>query len=227
MGWLRVAWRSCAYGAAVLALNLALTAAALAQAEGAPRVLALGDSLTAGYGLPQGEGFVPELQGWLDENGVAARLVNAGVSGDTTAGGLARLDWALAEGADAAIVALGGNDMLRGLPPEVARANLDGILGALAARGIPALLIGIEAPGNYGPAYKAAFDGLYADLAAEHDALLEPSFLAPLTEAAPLEQAVRRYMQPDGIHPNAEGVEVIVDAFGPRVAELLGRLGEG
>ncbi len=191
-------------------------------------MLALGDSLTAGYGLPQGEGFVPELQAWLDENGVEAEVVNAGVSGDTTAGGLARLDWALSEGADVAIVALGGNDMLRGVAPEVSRANLDGILDGLSERGIPALLIGIEAPGNYGADYKAAFDGMYAELATEHGVLLEPSFLGPLTEAAPLEEAVRRFMQPDGIHPNAEGVEVIVDAFGPRVAELVGRApGEG
>jgi acyl-CoA thioesterase-1 len=205
-------------------LALVLGAPAPAQ-EAAPRVLALGDSLTAGYGLPQGEGFVPELQGWLDRNGVAAVVVNAGVSGDTTAGGLARLDWALAEGAEAAIVALGGNDMLRGVAPEVSRSNLDGILDELSERGIPALLIGIQAPGNYGPDYKAQFDALYADLAAEHDVALEPSFLGPLTDAAPLEEALRRYMQPDGIHPNAEGVELIVDAFGPRVAELVERVG--
>ena len=190
-------------------------------------MLALGDSLTAGYGLPEPQGFVPQLQGWLDANGVAATVVNAGVSGDTTAGGRGRLAWSLDETVDAAIVALGGNDLLRGVPPQVSRENLGAILAELSAAGIPALLIGIEAPGNYGPAYKEAFDGMYVDLAGEYDALLEPSFLAPLLDEADVATARARYMQADGIHPNADGVAVIVDAFGPRVAELVDRVPAG
>ena len=205
---------------ATMTLGLA-ACAAVAQEE--VQVLALGDSLTAGYGLPQDQGFVPALNRWLDANGVAAEVVNAGVSGDTTAGGLARLDWSLSDDIDAAIVALGGNDLLRGVPVASSRANLEGILDKLDARDLPALLVGIEAPGNYGPAYKAAFDGMYVDLAAEHDALLEPSFLGPLIVDLDIGSARARYLQADGIHPNAQGVEVIVEVIGPRVAELVER----
>ncbi|MEL6585735.1 MAG: arylesterase, partial [Pseudomonadota bacterium] len=141
-------------------------------------IVALGDSLTAGYGLAEADGFVPQLQAWLTGQGVDAQVVNAGVSGDTTAGGLARLDWALTPETDAMIVALGGNDLLRGLPPEVSRANLDGILSRVSEEmGLPVLLIGLEAPGNYGPAFKEAFDGMYVELAATYDALHEVSFL--------------------------------------------------
>ncbi|MEL7183650.1 MAG: arylesterase, partial [Pseudomonadota bacterium] len=144
-------------------------------------IVALGDSLTAGYGLAEADGFVPQLQAWLTGQGVDAQVVNAGVSGDTTAGGLARLDWALTPETDAMIVALGGNDLLRGLPPEVSRANLDGILSRVSEEmGLPVLLIGLEAPGNYGPAFKEAFDGMYVELAATYDALHEVSFLGPL-----------------------------------------------
>jgi acyl-CoA thioesterase-1 len=205
-----------------------LLASSPTLADETVRVLALGDSLTAGYGLPDGQGFVPVLQGWLTDEGVAAEVINAGVSGDTTAGGLARLDWALAAEPDAAIVALGGNDLLRGLPPEVSRQNLDGILMRLSADEIDALLIGLEAPGNFGPAFKASFDAMYPELAAEYDALHEVSFLGPLVAAAggDIGAARAQYLQSDGIHPNAEGVMVIVDAIGPRVAELVRRAGE-
>lgn len=185
-------------------------------------VVALGDSLTAGYGLPDGQGFVPQLQGWLDAEGVDAVIVNAGVSGDTTAGGLARLGWSLTDDVDAMIVALGGNDLLRGIPPQASRDNLDGILSDVAGdRGLPVLLIGLEAPGNYGPAFKAAFDGMYPALAEAYDVLHETSFLAPLLADATLEEARARFMQADGIHPNRDGVAVIVAALGPRVVELV------
>ena len=212
---------------AVATLSLGLAAcAAVAQEE--VEVLALGDSLTAGYGLRQDDGFVPALNRWLADNGVEATVVNAGVSGDTTAGGRARLEWSLSEGIDAAVVALGGNDLLRGIDPRTSRENLAAIMDALEARGIPALLVGIEAPGNYGPAYKAAFDGMYVDLAAEHGALLEPHFLGPLVVAGgDVATARARYLQADGIHPNAAGVEVIVEALGPRVAELVARARTG
>ena len=207
-----------------IAGGLALGAPAAAETV---TVVALGDSLTAGYGLPEGEGFVPQLQDWLDGQGLEARIVNAGVSGDTTAGGLARLDWALTDEVDAMIVALGGNDLLRGIPPASSRTNLDAILAEVAgARGLPVLLIGLEAPGNYGPAFKAAFDEMYPALAAEYDALHEISFLGPLTAELDAGEARSRYMQGDGIHPNRDGVGVIVDAIGPRVAELVVRAGE-
>ncbi|CTQ34268.1 Esterase TesA precursor [Jannaschia rubra] len=191
------------------------------------QVVALGDSLTAGYGLPEGEGLVPRLQGWLDANGVDAEIVNAGVSGDTTAGGLARLDWALTEDTDAMIVTLGGNDLLRGLPPEVSRGNLDAILSRVAGeRGLPVLLIGLDAPSNYGPAYKADFDAMYAELSQDYDTLLMSNFMGPLVAGSDLATARARYLQDDGIHPNREGVALIVETLGPRVAELIGRVEE-
>ena len=184
-------------------------------------ILALGDSLTAGYGLPQDEGLVPTLERWLTEAGEDVVLVNAGVSGDTTAGGLSRLDWSLTDEVDAVIVALGGNDLLRGLPPEAARRNLDQILDIVDRRGLPAMLVGLEAPGNYGPDYKASFDAIYPDLAYEHDALLFPNFFAGIAEGNRMDETIRRFMQPDGIHPNAEGVEKIVAVMGPTVRDLI------
>lgn len=209
--------------AAVLAvLAVALPGAAMAQVT----IAALGDSLTQGYGLPQGDGFVPQLQAWLDGNGVDATVLNAGVSGDTTAGGRARLDWTLTPEVDALIVALGGNDLLRGLPPEQARANIDAILTRAAEDGLPVLLVGVTAPGNYGPDYKAAFDAIWPDMAEKYGVLMVPSFLAPLEAARDADgsdAAMRDLMQPDGIHPNADGVALIVAALGPRVAELVAR----
>ncbi len=221
-----------AYGAGGTVRNLAAAAGAVvllampAVAQDV-RVLALGDSLTAGYGLPEARGFVPVLEAWANANGASVEIVNAGVSGDTTAGGLARLDWALAEPVDAAIVALGGNDLLRGLDPATSRANLRGILERMEAEGLPVLLIGLQAPGNYGPQFQRAFDAMYVDLAAEFDALHEVSFLGPLTEELDIGTARARYLQNDGIHPNAEGVRVIVDAIGPRVLELVERVDAG
>lgn len=193
----------------------------VAAAEPA-QVVALGDSLTAGYGLAEGEGFVPQLQAWLAANGSKAVVQNAGVSGDTTAGGLARLDWALAPEADALIVTLGGNDMLRGLPPAEARANLDGILAKAQAKGLPVLLVGMQAAGNWGPAYKAEFDAIYPELAANHRVLLADSFFGPLLKGTSDPAALAPWMQADGIHPNAEGVKLIVAGLGPKVLELVG-----
>lgn len=223
-----MAWvRRVGYGArrwlnkSVQVAAVLMAGAGVAQAE-TVTVAALGDSLTAGYGLPEGQGFVPQLQAWLDAEGVDARIVNAGVSGDTTAGGLARLDWTLTPEVDALIVALGGNDLLRGLPPATSRANLDGILAGAGA--LPVLVIGLEAPGNYGPAFKAAFDAMYPELAAEYGALHETSFLGPLIAEVGVAEARARYMQGDGIHPNRDGVGVIVEALGPRVAELVAQV---
>ena len=181
-------------------------------------IAALGDSLTQGYGLPPYEGLVPPLQRWLDGNGAGVRLINAGVSGDTTAGGLARVGWTLSDEVDALIVALGGNDVLRGIPPDEARSNLSGILSAAAERDVPVLLVGVSAPGNYGPDYKAAFEAIYPDLAEEYGALLYPDFLSGITDDT--ERALAEWMQSDGLHPNAAGVARIVDGIGPIVMEL-------
>ncbi|WP_304616398.1 arylesterase [Paracoccus sp. (in: a-proteobacteria)] len=189
-----------------------------------PLVLtALGDSLTQGYGLPQDEGFVPVLQDWLTDRGHDVTVINAGVSGDTTAGGAARIDWTLAEAPDAMIVALGGNDLLRGIDPAASRANLDAILTATGAAGVPVLLAGLPAPGNYGPDFRRDFEAMYVDLAQEHDAILVPDFLGPLGEKATQGLSIADLMQDDRIHPNAEGVRQIVAAIGPEVERLLDR----
>lgn len=195
-----------------LVLALLLPAAAFADTL---RLVAIGDSLTHGYGLAPQDGFVPQLEAWLKGQGRDVQVVNMGVSGDTTEGGRARLGWALADGADAVIVELGGNDMLRGIDPAVSRANLAAMLQELGNLGMPALLTGIEAPLNYGADYKAAFDGMYVELAAKYDAVLYANFLAEIDGAG--------MMQPDGIHPNADGVAAIVRGIGPKVLDLLDR----
>ena len=190
---------------------LALPALADAQEV---RIVALGDSLTHGYGLPEDEGFVPQLEAWLHGNGAPwARVINAGVSGDTTAGGLARLDWSLSDGADALIVALGGNDLLRGIDPAASRANLEAILQEAEDRDLPVLLSGMRAPGNYGREFQDAFNAMYPELADAYGARLDPFFLAGV-------EADRSLWQSDGIHPNAEGVAVIVERIGPMVRNL-------
>lgn len=184
-------------------------------------LLALGDSLTAGYGLPPEQGLVPQLQGWLTANGTEAVVVNAGVSGDTTAGGLSRLDWSLTPDVDALMVTLGGNDMLRGLPPEEARSNLAAILAGAKAKGVPVLLVGMQAPGNYGVEYKTAFDAIYPDLAAEYGVTLYPFFFQGLAAGKPDPAGLQPFMQADAIHPNAEGVARIVADLGPAVQTFL------
>ncbi|WP_415922051.1 arylesterase [Tateyamaria sp. SN6-1] len=186
-------------------------------------IAALGDSLTQGYGLPVEDGFVPQLDSWLDAQGVEARVINAGVSGDTTAGGLARVDWTLTPDVDALIVTLGGNDLLRGLPPEASRANLDGIVSTAVSRGVDVLVIGMQAPGNYGPAYKAAFDAMYPEIAEAHGTLYLDSFFAGLGGPDADPAALRAFLQADGIHPNAEGVARIVEGVGPSVLSLIRR----
>jgi len=184
---------------------------------------ALGDSLTQGFGLPEEDGFVPRLRQWLAENGAqGVEVINAGVSGDTSAGGLARIGWTLGDDVDGLIVALGGNDVLRGIQPEVTASNLDGILQAADAAGVPVLLSGMRAPGNYGPEYKAEFDAIYPDLADEYGAILHPFFLRGLGSDEDMTGA-RSLMQRDGLHPNAEGVARIVADIGPYVLELVER----
>jgi acyl-CoA thioesterase-1 len=148
-------------------------------------------------------------------------VINAGVSGDTTAGGLSRVAWTLTPDVDAMIVNLGGNDLLRGLDPALSRANLDGILSAAADAGVEVLLVGLDAPSNYGPEYEAAFEGIYPDLAQEYEAALYENFFEPLNAGADLDAARALYMQADGIHPNADGVDKIVEGIGPAVLELI------
>lgn len=189
-------------------------------------ILALGDSLTQGYGLMDQEGFVPQLRAWLKARGHDVRIVNAGVSGDTTAGGLARVEWSLTPEIDAMIVTLGGNDVLRGLPPEEARANLEGILKIADAHGLEVLLIGMQAPGNYGPDYKQAFDAIYPDLAQTYGTLYQRSFFDGLMQDEQDPAALRQYMQMDGIHPNSEGVRRIVEVVGPKVEALIARVSD-
>lgn len=201
-------------------LGVAIVMAGAAQAE-TVTVAALGDSLTQGYGLLPEEGFVPQLEGWLREQGLDVVVQNAGVSGDTTAGGLSRVAWTLAPEVEAMIVALGGNDLLRGIDPAESARNLRGILEVAAAAEVEVLLVGMEAPSNYGPEFKAAFDGMYAALSEEFGTGLYPSFFAGLTAEGDLESVRARFMQPDGIHPNAEGVGVIVEAMGPVVIDWL------
>jgi acyl-CoA thioesterase-1 len=219
--------RPIGYGALRTARNLAAAIVIFASPAAADvTIAALGDSLTQGYGLPPDDGFVPQLQRWLAANGAAATVLNAGVSGDTTQGGLSRVDWTLTPDVDALIVALGGNDVLRGIDPSVSRANLDGIMQAAAARDLPVLLVGMSAPGNYGADYKAQFDAIFPELAAAYDAALHPDFLGPLTALADRDAALAAYMQPDGIHPNVEGVALIVEAIGPAVLGLVSRATE-
>jgi acyl-CoA thioesterase-1 len=206
-----------------LALGVAVTGAAVEAEELV--IAALGDSLTQGYGLPVDDGFVPQLEAWLAARGENVRLVNAGVSGDTTAGGLARVDWTLTPEVDGMIVALGGNDLLRALAPEKMRENLEGILQAAQEADVEVLLIGMQATSNYGPAYKEAFDNVYPALAAEYDTEYLPSFFSGLTgSAAPDPEALRPFFQADGVHPNAEGVTKIVATVGPAVQDLIAEI---
>lgn len=208
---------------AVTGIVLSLSGPALAE----PLVIAaLGDSLTQGYGLPVEDGLVPQLQRWLNAKGTDVRLINAGVSGDTTAGGLSRVGWTLTPEVDGMIVALGGNDLLRGLDPAVSRANIDGILQAAQAAQVEVLLVGQNAPGNYGPDYKASFDAIYPDLATEYGTELLGNFFAGLSVNGilPAPSEVRAFFQADGIHPNAEGVARIVEAMGPKVLDLVSEI---
>lgn len=186
-------------------------------------IVAFGDSLVQGYGLFQQNGFVPQLQTWLSGHGAETKLINAGVSGDTTAGGAARVAWTLTPDVDAMIVVLGGNDLLRGIDPAVSRANLDQILQTAQQASVPVLLVGQNAPGNFGPEYQASFDAIYPDLAAAYDTLYVPGFFDGLAGPGADPAELRVYMQDDGLHPNPEGVARIVDALGPQVLELVKR----
>lgn len=180
------------------------------------RIAAFGDSLTAGYGLRPGQAFPDILQVALRARGHSVEIINAGVSGDTTAAGLARFDWAIPSDADAVIVELGANDALRGIPPQEARANLDAILSRLDKRGIPVMVAGMRSPENWGADYRDRFDAIFAELAAKHGALIYPFFLDGVATNPKLNLD-------DGLHPNARGIAVIVERILPKAEELLER----
>jgi acyl-CoA thioesterase I len=200
------------FGPFLAVLLGAIAIAAPAQAQ--PRLLVLGDSLAAGYGLAHPDGFQARLAAALVARGIAVRIVDAAVSGDTTAGGRARLDWALADGADAAIVELGGNDGLRGIDPRATERNLIAILDGLAAKKIPVLLTGMLAPPNLGPEYGTEFRAVFTRLGARPGIIFDPFFLEGIA-------GDRALNQPDGIHPNPEGVTRIVARMLPLVERLL------
>jgi acyl-CoA thioesterase-1 len=184
-------------------------------------LVAFGDSLTQGYGLPPDQGFTAQLQAYLTAAGEDVTVINAGVSGDTTAGGASRIDWTLTDDVDAVIVNLGGNDLLRGLPPAEARANMDKIAAAIAAKGLPMLIVPMVAPTNYGADYQAAFDAIYPDIAAQYGADLTQPYFTPMTGGNPDPLAALQFMQDDGIHPNATGVAKLVAGHGPAIRALL------
>lgn len=181
-------------------------------------ILALGDSLTAGYGLAPDEAFPVRLEAALKAKGHDVVIMNAGVSGDTAADGAARLDWALTDDVKAVIVELGANDMLRGLPPAQAEQALDQILSRLKDKNLPVLIAGMRAPANMGPDYQTAFDGIYPRLAEKYGALLYPFFLDGVAADRSLNQA-------DGMHPNGKGVDVIVARIIPSVEQLMSKTG--
>jgi len=178
------------------------------------RVLMLGDSLTAGYGLPVPESLPSQLETVLKGQGLDVAILNGGVSGDTTAGGLARLDWALSDNPDYALVALGANDALRGLSPERAYENLDRIITKLKAKGVKVMILGMLAPLNLGKEYRETFAGIFPKLAEKHRVPLYPFLL----DGVALDPKLN---QPDGIHPNAEGVKIIAGRLAPLVKQLL------
>lgn len=178
------------------------------------KIVAIGTSLTQGYNLPPGTDFTAVLQAQLKAKGHDVAIVNAGVSGDTSAGGLARLDWALSPGTVGAIVELGSNDALRGLSTEETRKNLDQVLSTLKARGIVVLLTGMKSPRNLGPEYVGAFDAIYPELAKKYGVLFYPFFLEGVAANPKLNQA-------DGIHPNEQGTQVIVKGMLPYAEKLI------
>jgi acyl-CoA thioesterase-1 len=200
---------------------LVMTTTGGATQSGAPlRIVALGDSLTAGLGVAPDEAFPAVLQRELAARGHLVEIVDAGVSGDTLEDGLTRLDWAVDERADAVILELGANDALRGRDPAKARAALDGILARLAARKLPVLIAGMRAPRNLGEDYAAAFDPIFPELAAQYGHQLYPFFL----DGVALDPALN---QPDGLHPNPAGVRAIVARILPTVEALIARIRAG
>jgi acyl-CoA thioesterase-1 len=202
----------------LLALSLAVPLSAAAPAADRPlRIVAFGDSLTAGYGLPASAAFPARLQAALEAAGRKIVIENAGVSGDTAQSGLDRLDWSIGDGVDGVIVELGANDALRGLDPAQTRSALDQIITRLKARKIPVMLAGMRAPPNMGADFQQRFDSIFPDLAREHGLILYPFFLDGVAGR-------RELNQNDGIHPTADGIRVIVDRILPSVERFIASL---
>ncbi|MBR0811896.1 MULTISPECIES: arylesterase [Bradyrhizobium] len=199
-------------------MTIATGASAQAQPAAKPiKLVVLGDSLSAGLGLPAQEAFPQKLQKALKAKGIAVDMTNAGVSGDTTSGGRDRLDWSVPEGTEGVIVELGANDALRGIDPDLTRAALTDIIQRLKARKIAVMLCGMLAPPNYGADYAARFNSIYPELAQKFDVPLYPFFLDAVAADAKLNQ-------PDGIHPTAEGVDIIVGRIMPTVEAFIGTI---
>ena len=199
--------------------------AMLVLAAGAARaepvsIVGFGDSLMAGYQLGPEEGFTPRLEAALKDAGIDATVTNAGVSGDTTSGGLARLDWSVPDGTDLVILELGANDALRGIAPDITRANLEAMIERLKERGIAVLLAGMLAPPNMGDAYAAQFNAIYPDLAKEHGVALHPFFLDGVA-------AQQDLLLDDAMHPNTAGIDVMVERFMPVLRDTIAGLKEG
>jgi len=207
--------------AAVLAAGFAggMMPGVIRAADRPVRIVALGDSLTAGYNLPGSAAFPAKLEKALKQKGVAVEIANAGVSGDTASGGLGRLDWSVSDGTDAVIVELGANDMLRGVDPAVTRRALEEIVRRLTERHIPVLLAGMRAAPNLGDRYVGAFEAIYPELAAKYNLLLYPFFLDGIAGDS-------KFNQRDGLHPTAAGVDKIVAGILPKVEELVARVRE-
>jgi acyl-CoA thioesterase I len=204
--------------AATLAAMVATLPAAHAQSKSI-RLVALGDSLSAGYNLPQEAAFPVALERALKAKGYKVEVANAGVSGDTSSGGLDRLDWSVPDGTDGVILELGANDMLRGLDPAGTRRNIEAIVERLKSRNIPVMLAGMYASRNLGPDYVQKFDSIYPDIAKKHDLVLYPFFLDGVA-------GDRSLNLPDGLHPTAKGVEIIVERILPSVESFLARLSQ-
>jgi len=198
-----------------LSALFALLGGAAAEAA-AIRILAFGDSLTAGFGVAPDDAFPVQLAARLEADGYDVEVINAGISGDTTSGGLARLDWALVNHPDIVLLELGANDMLRGIDPKLAQSNLDAMLARLAAVHVKVLLIGMKTLGNWGADYRQAFDAIYPALAKKYGVPLYPFFL----DGVALDEKLN---QPDGLHPNRDGVAVIVSRITPAVEQILGK----
>jgi acyl-CoA thioesterase-1 len=202
---------------AAAAAIAALACGPLAAAERPVKIVAFGDSLMAGHQLPVSAAFPAQLEKALKAKGLNVEVANAGVSGDTASGGLARLAWSVPDGTDAVMVELGANDMLRGIDPKVTRAALDQIIRRLKQRGIEVMLCGMLAVPNYGEDYVKAFNAIYPELASSHDVVFYPFFIDGIVTDSKLNQR-------DGIHPTAQGVETIVTRIIPKVEELVSRV---
>ena len=203
----------------ILALFYLTAGVSSSQQSDSITILIMGDSLVQGFGLAQNDGLVNQLESALLDKGINVDLINGGVSGDTTAGGLARLEWSLTDDIDGVVVSLGANDMLRGFPPKHTKDNLTQIIQKLKDRDLPVLLVGIRSIENYGKEYKLKFESIYAELTKEFGLILYPDLLSPILNQDNVQ--LEKYYQADKLHPNADGVLLIVDGLIPFLIELI------